>query len=641
MALLRVFKNGEEIKSYEIASGDEVICGRGENCQIRLEDEAISRAHFKIWFEDGKWKIEKLSKFGALLRGEAEIQNQELDDFDAFSIPPYHFQFENELLSEEEQNPIAEQVEMAAANIELEKANDDLTQDVSEKTNAVDSRIHPYISLVKDGQVQETFRLEGVSWTAGRDENCEIQVLDRRSSRKHFKIYKNNGDYYVQDLKSSNGTLHNEKTLGPQAVKLESGDSIVVGDTMLVFEIKDPVLEQELQNLPAPTTQEAQPQNVVYLPVNIDVSGQIQQGPGAVRMDLTLPTQKKNSPMRFALIVVLVLAVGIGLYMEQEQERGSQQQASKAVSKDPYDNLTPQEQTYIKQTYTLAKNLFMETKYELALLEIRKIHERIPQYQDSKKIEGLAEAALDAVRNKQIQEEFERKQKEAIAQAKNIIEKCDRQFRKSMDIPAIEACLSPAMEIDPENITAKKILERARDLIEQKELEKSNRAEYARRVQRREAIYAKAKQLEKNGKLVDAIDTYQRHIASLLPDPKNLEEDSKSSIDKLKSDIKQTLSQVVQEAEAHLANAEYRDAIIKLEKGLELEPNNPQARDIYNVASKELFKRMKGLFSDSVVEESLGNIESAKAKWRRIIEQDVPRGEYRAKAEIKLRKYGE
>jgi tetratricopeptide (TPR) repeat protein len=112
-------------------------------------------------------------------------------------------------------------------------------------------------------------------------------------------------------------------------------------------------------------------------------------------------------------------------------------------------------------------------------------------------------------------------------------------------------------------------------------------------------------------------------------------------MESIKSKVKSEMEQVIRTSEDHIANAEYREAVTKLDIALELDPNNAQARKLYDQASKELYKKMKALFSDSVVEESLGNVEPAKIKWRKIVEQDSPKGEYRQKAMIKLKKYGE
>ena len=54
----------------------------------------------------------------------------------------------------------------------------------------------------------------------------------------------------------------------------------------------------------------------------------------------------------------------------------------------------------------------------------------------------------------------------------------------------------------------------------------------------------------------------------------------------------------------------------------------------------ELRRELKGVYEDSVLEESLGNVDSAKEKWKKIVKDDLEKGEYGQKAKSKLQKYG-
>jgi hypothetical protein len=49
---------------------------------------------------------------------------------------------------------------------------------------------------------------------------------------------------------------------------------------------------------------------------------------------------------------------------------------------------------------------------------------------------------------------------------------------------------------------------------------------------------------------------------------------------------------------------------------------------------------MKTIYQDSVLEESLGNVDSAKEKWKKIIQEDLSFDDYTTKAKLKLQKYG-
>lgn len=67
--------------------------------------------------------------------------------------------------------------------------------------------------------------------------------LDDAVSRRHAKIFVQDGRYVVTDLNSTNGTRHNQRWLSPEAVvPLAAGDEIEVGEISLIkiIEVPDP-----------------------------------------------------------------------------------------------------------------------------------------------------------------------------------------------------------------------------------------------------------------------------------------------------------------------------------------------------------------------------------------------------------------
>jgi hypothetical protein len=54
----------------------------------------------------------------------------------------------------------------------------------------------------------------------------------------------------------------------------------------------------------------------------------------------------------------------------------------------------------------------------------------------------------------------------------------------------------------------------------------------------------------------------------------------------------------------------------------------------------ELRKSMMPIYQDSILEESVGEVESAKLKWQKIRDLSLPGEDYYEKAKVKLKKYG-
>ncbi len=69
----------------------------------------------------------------------------------------------------------------------------------------------------------------------GRSPECELIIFDRATSREHAEIFKSEDDYYLKDLGSTNGTLHNEVQVDGR-VLLSKNDEIRVGQEIFLFD---------------------------------------------------------------------------------------------------------------------------------------------------------------------------------------------------------------------------------------------------------------------------------------------------------------------------------------------------------------------------------------------------------------------
>lgn len=86
------------------------------------------------------------------------------------------------------------------------------------------------------GQPLDPLRRELLtSTTIGRHPRCDVQVLDKGVSKVHCEIHRRDGQYWLQDRGSMNGTLLNGKRIAAE-VRLGHGDRIQVGSAVGVFE---------------------------------------------------------------------------------------------------------------------------------------------------------------------------------------------------------------------------------------------------------------------------------------------------------------------------------------------------------------------------------------------------------------------
>ncbi|SDJ88170.1 FHA domain-containing protein [Natronincola ferrireducens] len=96
----------------------------------------------------------------------------------------------------------------------------------------------PYLKLVNrkeslDFEVQEFYDLKDVV-TLGRHRDSDIQLMDKFISSQHAKITMDEGEYFLEDLGSVNGTYLNSTQI-QDVVKLKSGDRIGIGQVEFLF----------------------------------------------------------------------------------------------------------------------------------------------------------------------------------------------------------------------------------------------------------------------------------------------------------------------------------------------------------------------------------------------------------------------
>jgi len=117
------------------------------------------------------------------------------------------------------------------------------------------------ILRVKTGpQKGSVFDIDGDSVVLGREAGG-VQVLDQGISRQHAEIFRIGEMYFIQDLKSRNGTFVNDQRITEEILRV--GDQITVGNTVLVFEDRNSLSrnieklftpEQSPSASPVPTT---------------------------------------------------------------------------------------------------------------------------------------------------------------------------------------------------------------------------------------------------------------------------------------------------------------------------------------------------------------------------------------------------
>lgn len=364
MRLLTLYHLHEKITECEMDQQKDITIGREKECSITIDDSLISRKHVRIFWENETWNVQCLSRFTQLKIGDGEMLsnltvsedtdcefwmanyrihissplNQEMQQPEVVPhVPPststalldpkdldanesqdqLDTSLENHLenfSSDEAVDEIADEVENQNENTSLMNIENEppgqLEEQDHEKTQFADQGLHSSnlearLRVIKKGGIEDVFVLKGDRWVIGRGEDCEVFLDHPKVSRLHFELNCIQGEYYVKDLKSSNGTyLNGQKVSHLQAELLQSGDRINIEDVIICFEICNVELEKQLQVIA--TNQEDPIQSMqgvnqqsVHLPSEISP----QPPQGAIRIPSPIKSRKKgNGKKKLSLI---------------------------------------------------------------------------------------------------------------------------------------------------------------------------------------------------------------------------------------------------------------------------------------------------------------------------------------------------
>jgi sigma-B regulation protein RsbU (phosphoserine phosphatase) len=90
------------------------------------------------------------------------------------------------------------------------------------------------VFIAKGPEQGPSFVLNGNTAQIGRDSENEVRLDEASVSRKHVKIYRDNNEYYIEDLQSRNGTWINGHAItSGLRVQVQEGVPITVGNVLV------------------------------------------------------------------------------------------------------------------------------------------------------------------------------------------------------------------------------------------------------------------------------------------------------------------------------------------------------------------------------------------------------------------------
>src|SRR5574338_1241798 len=94
------------------------------------------------------------------------------------------------------------------------------------------------LSMLSDQGAESVRHFSQPEIMIGRDPNCDLAMMDEALSAHHARLTYHHGQWWLEDLNSTNGTFLNREKLTTAAVVI-SGDHFKCGNTIFSIQVEE------------------------------------------------------------------------------------------------------------------------------------------------------------------------------------------------------------------------------------------------------------------------------------------------------------------------------------------------------------------------------------------------------------------
>lgn len=228
MAHLTLVLQGREVRKF-VLNPTVTTIGRAQDNDIVINNLALSRRHAQVERKGGRFEVTDLgSQNGVYVNSEKVRGARALANEDTITLGTYHFVFNDTSDSEPDVRAVKR-----SSNAEVTGPAPLKSDPPREAREAVED--HVPLLVLKYNEVElQRFPLKKETSLVGRAKDCDVQIAERRLSRKHCEIHRKGDKFVVHDLGSQNGTYVNRKRIRDTHV-LEDGDVLNFAEYSVLY----------------------------------------------------------------------------------------------------------------------------------------------------------------------------------------------------------------------------------------------------------------------------------------------------------------------------------------------------------------------------------------------------------------------
>jgi len=222
------------IKHFSLSEGEVVSIGRGQDCNITIDNTAISRQHVSLALNGGIYFVSDLgSTNGTFVNGKRVSKDEPVSENDNIEFG----KFTLSISQEDENNKVSSSV--SADTLDM----DDETVFVSKKHAPASPakrfkprKAGPYLKVLQGNASPTELALEGKSSIKiGKDSSCDLILSGWLIAQAQCYIIKRDKGYYLVPQKSWAGTFINDTKISSERM-LRTGDIIKIRQLIIRFE---------------------------------------------------------------------------------------------------------------------------------------------------------------------------------------------------------------------------------------------------------------------------------------------------------------------------------------------------------------------------------------------------------------------
>ena len=229
MARLILSLRGRELDKFLVGKG-KVVIGRMPDCDIKIDNPAISRRHAAVEFQGEGYTLADMgSSNGTFLNGKRVEAPSELKPGDVIGIAKFELLFQDDARSEVEKMTGGMDME-ATMMVDSEKMAQAFAQ-VSGDSAPAASGPRKLVVLKGDANVKE-LPIERDTITIGKADSCDLVIKGFFLEKIEATLTNKQGKYFITPL--GGAVKVNEEKLDSEK-PLKIGDTFAVGKTIIAF----------------------------------------------------------------------------------------------------------------------------------------------------------------------------------------------------------------------------------------------------------------------------------------------------------------------------------------------------------------------------------------------------------------------